>query len=205
MSKQTPTDRPRLYLIRHCRTRWNDDHRVQGSNDIPLSNEGRAQARELAPALERLGIQRIISSPLARALETARIYGAHLGVPVETDPRLVEIDHGDWEGQRSPTLSPALKEAWDAWHSDPLQNHIPGGSETIVEAQARVVGAVREALARHPDQVLLIVTHMHIRATLLCALRGLGLEQFAAQTDRGAAPIAVPDEQIGRIMRGAGR
>lgn len=194
------TDRPRLYLIRHCRTRWNDQRRVQGSRDIPLSTQGLAQARAIAPTLAGLGIDRIISSPLARAVQTADIYAQHLGVPLETDARLREIDHGAWEGERRDQMSLGLAVAWAAWHRDPIHQPIPDGTETMQEAQGRIVEAVRDALVRYPDATILMVTHMHIRATLLCELNGLGLTHFGGQTSRETGPLPATREQLARLL-----
>jgi broad specificity phosphatase PhoE len=191
---------PRLYLVRHCRTRYNEEHRVQGKLDIPLSEGGRQEARANCALLHGLGITRILSSPLLRAVETAQIYAASIDVPVETDPRLREIDHGAWEGDVIEELEANLVSAWHAWRVDPVGQPIPDGSETLEQAQARAVAAVQEAVARHPEDVLLLVMHMHIRAALLCALRGVGLDQFHAQSVRAVAPLPITEEELERIL-----
>jgi len=88
-----------FYLVRHGQTEWNALGRIQGRSDIPLNEVGRAQAQEAAEALEMSGLQAIYSSPLSRALDTASIMAAHLGLP---DPVLldgvIERDYGIAEG-----------------------------------------------------------------------------------------------------------
>src|SRR5690606_21892304 len=88
-----------LALVRHGRTEWNRQRRMQGRADVPLDDHGRAQADAVGQLLSRAVWSVVVSSPLQRAAETARIIGARLGVvePV-TDPRLIERDYGVAEG-----------------------------------------------------------------------------------------------------------
>ena len=91
----------RLAFLRHGITAWNRESRIQGRTDIPLDPEGRDRlARLTLPAEWRDAI--LHASPLSRAIETARILGN--GRPVHTDPRLIEMDWGAWEGQRGHDL-----------------------------------------------------------------------------------------------------
>jgi broad specificity phosphatase PhoE len=87
-----------LVLVRHGESTWNAEERLQGQLDPPLSERGRDQARALAQVVEALGIprDRIISSDLARARETAELIGVEPGA---FDPRWREIDIGEWGGR----------------------------------------------------------------------------------------------------------
>ena len=71
----------RLYLARHGETEWNAIGRLQGHTDVPLNDRGRAQARDLAGAVRKLGIKTIIASDLARARDTAAIIASELDPP----------------------------------------------------------------------------------------------------------------------------
>lgn len=89
----------RLFLVRHGETDWNVAHLLQGSSDIPLNDNGRAQARAAAPYLARIApVTRIVSSDLSRALETAHIFADAMGAEVVTDARWRERSYGVWEG-----------------------------------------------------------------------------------------------------------
>ena len=89
----------RLILVRHGETDWNATHLLQGSSDIPLNDNGRAQARAAAPKLARIApVARIVSSDLSRALETAHIFADAMGAEVVTDARWRERSYGVWEG-----------------------------------------------------------------------------------------------------------
>jgi broad specificity phosphatase PhoE len=83
-----------LHFVRHGETDWNRQGRFQGTQDIPLNDEGRRQARHLAQVWDD-GAEVLVASPLARARETAEILGQRLGLPLAaTDDRLVERDYG---------------------------------------------------------------------------------------------------------------
>ena len=88
----------RLMLIRHGRSTWNAEGRIQGQADPPLDEMGREQARRLAERLHGEPIVALYTSPLLRARETAGIIGQALDVPVTPDERLKEYDVGDVAG-----------------------------------------------------------------------------------------------------------
>ncbi|HJT06251.1 MAG TPA: histidine phosphatase family protein [Stellaceae bacterium] len=93
---------PTIYYVHHGETEWNRAHRYQGRRDSPLTDEGRRQAERVARLLARetsgaSGLA-LVSSPLGRAVATARIVAAALALPIATDERLVEVSLGDWEG-----------------------------------------------------------------------------------------------------------
>ncbi len=92
----------RFILARHCQTNWNLQKRVQGHIDIPLNDDGRLQAKELAVKLRPFGITRIVSSTLSRATETAIIIARNLKsgltAPIHFDDRLKECGYGRLEG-----------------------------------------------------------------------------------------------------------
>lgn len=83
-----------LAVIRHGPTAWNAEGRIQGTTDIPLSAAGRAVVGGWRVPPELAGF-RWVSSPLSRALETARLLGAE----PDLEPLLAEMDHGEWEGR----------------------------------------------------------------------------------------------------------
>lgn len=136
----------RLVLVRHGVTDWNREGRFQGHLDPPLSDVGRTEAAlvgtrvaadpELRPA-------RIVSSSLARALETAEAIGAACDVAVEADPRLIEIGQGDWEGRTHAELEAADGDRYRAWR-DAVGIRQPPGGEPVDAATARVTEVLAE-------------------------------------------------------------
>ncbi|MBI4759502.1 MAG: histidine phosphatase family protein, partial [Chloroflexi bacterium] len=88
----------RLLLVRHGETDWNAEERYQGTTDVPLSAQGRAQAQALTSRMAGEVLDAIYASDLQRAWQTAEVIAAPHGLPVRPEPRLREIDFGAWEG-----------------------------------------------------------------------------------------------------------
>jgi broad specificity phosphatase PhoE len=128
-----------LLLTRHGTTVVGDGVMLGGRLDVLLSPEGRREADALALRLAGVRIDRIISSPMARALETAHTLAN--GRPVEVDERLRELDYGRWEGLTYAEIEgrdPVLRATWEA---DPATTHSPGG-----ESGHEVAGRARSFL-----------------------------------------------------------
>lgn len=92
----------KLYFVRHGLSQFNVERRFAGTIDTPLTPEGRAQARIAAEKAKKLNIDLIISSPLSRAYETAKIIATEINYPkdkIELNPLLAERDYGAIEGQ----------------------------------------------------------------------------------------------------------
>ena len=99
-----------LYVVRHGKTAWNLEHRCQGISDIPLIEEGREKAKELSSLVKTLDIDVVISSPLKRALETAKLL-TNNEMPINIDDRLIERDWGMNEGMVVDSLDQI--DCWD--------------------------------------------------------------------------------------------
>ena len=125
---------PLLYLCRHGQTDWNAEGRIQGQRDIALNERGRRQARRNGDRLrELLGDTMesfdFIASPLSRTVETMRLLREEAGLPAEgfaTEPRLVELHFGDWQGFTIAELARRDPDAVRARESDKW-NYLPDG------------------------------------------------------------------------------
>ena len=101
------------YMIRHGQTAWNAEGRLQGQKDIPLNDTGRAQAAGNGRALKAILRDTVsdfdfVASPLGRTRETMELLRGAMGLDpsaYRTDPRLVEVSFGDWEGHTLPELT----------------------------------------------------------------------------------------------------
>jgi broad specificity phosphatase PhoE len=156
-----------ILLARHGETESNRERRFQGQLDVPLSETGREQARALAgqAAAEEPAIAAIYSSPLVRALETAQIVGAALGLEPRPDPRLMEVDVGAWQSRLKDDVAHEDPEGWAAFGRAGATFRFPGG-ESLAEQQGRVVDALVDVTQRR-DLPALIVCH---RGVVRCAL-----------------------------------
>lgn len=140
----------RLVLLRHGRTAWNDEARMQGHTDVPLDKTGHRQSAAAAQALAALRPVVLVSSDLARARQTAAHVEAATGLVASTDERLREFDVGVRAGMTHDefaTAHPAEHAAWRAGEERPVVD----GAETSSEVRARVVPALRELLISLPD------------------------------------------------------
>jgi probable phosphoglycerate mutase len=151
------TARP-FWFLRHGETDWNAQGLSQGNVDIPLNPNGLAQARAAAELLRGRGIASIVASPLSRALVTAGIAAAALGLPVLIDEALREVRFGVQEGQ-----------PMQDWFSDWIDERFtPAGAEPFAELRARAVGAINRALDL-PAPVL-VVAHGALFRSLRSAM-----------------------------------
>jgi broad specificity phosphatase PhoE len=153
-----------VYLARHGQTAYNLEGRFQGQQPVPLDDTGRAQARELAERALAYSFAALWSSPLLRALETADIVGARLGLEPVQDARLMETDAGDWTDRSFAEVraqSPAMFDAFAA--ADP-GFAFPGG-ESFAEQEVRVAAVLSDVEAG-PLPALVVCHGMVIRAAL---------------------------------------
>jgi broad specificity phosphatase PhoE len=148
----TPND---LWLVRHGETEWSLTRRHTGRTDIPLTAHGEQQAATLQPRLAEIDFALVIASPLQRAYRTAELAG--FAGRIETDPDLMEVDYGQYEGITTAEIRESRPD-WDLW-----RDGCPGG-ETIAEAAARAARVV--ARARAADGPVLLVAHAHMLRTL---------------------------------------
>jgi broad specificity phosphatase PhoE len=113
-----------LLLTRHGHVAA-DDVVLGGQLDLPLTERGRTEVEALGRRLEGVRIDRIVSSPMARALETAQAVAR--GRPIEVDERLRELDYGSWEGLTRTEIEERAAVLWGRWERDPAATHAPGG------------------------------------------------------------------------------
>jgi broad specificity phosphatase PhoE len=144
-----------IYIARHGETTWNAAGRYQGRLDTPLSPLGHAQAKALAGALAPKHVERIISSPLSRCIETAMPLSEQIGVPIETDPLLLEIAHGTWQGRYREEIASTEPDLFRTWREHPERVKFEGG-ESLADVAARWKAFVERF---DPRVNTLIVTH----------------------------------------------
>ena len=140
-----------LYVVRHGETIWNLQHKVQGITDIPLTDKGRKEAEELQELISTLNLDIVISSPLERTRETAKIL-VDSKFPINTDDRIKERDWGMNEGALIDTV-----DTWDCW--DVILNTKVQNIECIQDFMYRVSNFIEDIKNRYKDKNVLVVTH----------------------------------------------
>jgi broad specificity phosphatase PhoE len=167
----------RLILIRHGETDWNVEGRWQGHADVPLNARGRAQAESIAQSLTGAGLAAIYASDLERAWETAEPLARAAGLEVRQDPRLREIDQGEWQGLLVTEIQARYADEFRRRRENPLEVAPPGG-ETAAQVRDRVLAAVQDVLRAHPGQNVAIVSHGLAVAVILAHFRKAPVEKI---------------------------
>lgn len=147
-----------IIIIRHGETEWNQSGRFQGHSDVPLSEEGRAQAEALGRNLIVDQVDAIYASDLIRAMETAAPLAARFGLKVIADPLLRELNFGAWEGRSFTEVNADSPDTMKEFYRDPERAAIPE-SEPFPDFQKRVAGRVREIAAAECGKRVVIVSH----------------------------------------------
>lgn len=162
-----------VFLIRHGQTAWNKERRFLGRSDIPLDDDGHAQARLLTDALRAIPLEAVYSSPLSRAWATAmKISEAH-GLKTGALPGLTELDQGELEGMKGALLADRYPDFYEAWRADPTHVRVPGG-ETLAECQTRAVSSILSTLSqRTTPGPIAIVSHKVAISAVVCDTIGL--------------------------------
>jgi probable phosphoglycerate mutase len=166
-----------LLLIRHGENDYARRGLLAGRlPGVHLNDNGRLQAERVAEALSKMPIRAIYSSPLERALETARPLARRLRLRVEKVPNLLESDVGSWEGKSVRRL--ALSKYWRIVQQSPSRAGHPDG-ETFVQTQTRVVQAIDAICADHkPRDLIACVFHSDPIKLAIAHYIGLPLDRF---------------------------
>ena len=202
-----------VVLTRHGGTTRSKPEQHLGQHlDVPLSDEGRAQAASLGRRLAGVAFDRVVASPLRRAVETARLIVP--GREPETDPRLLEMDYGAWEGLTYEQIAARDGAARRLWEADPAGLACPGG-ESGNEVAARVrsfleaaidevgpgddevgpgddeAGPGADAAPGDPDHRILVVAHSTTDRILLCVALGVPVRDFRRRFVQDPANLTV--------------
>ncbi len=163
----------KLYLIRHGET-ITSGRSYAGRRDVPLTDHGRTQARDIADRLASEPVSFILTSPLSRAVETAEPLARRLGLTPVATAALMEIDFGDHEGRDKSTLGLNLRKS----HAD---IPVPGG-ESLRDVWGRA-GEVARLLLDRRDAVGAVVGHFWINRLLWGRLNGLSFDEACKNRD----------------------
>jgi probable phosphoglycerate mutase len=182
----------RLLLVRHGATTATEEGRFSGEAGVELSDQGRGQAARLGERLAHQNITAIYSSPLSRALDTARIIADHCHVAPLTRDELREISHGRWEGLTRDEVEDQFGQEYAAWDADPF-TFAPSGGESGVAVLARALPVIREMVTRHTGEQVLVVSHKATLRLVLSSLLGFDARGYRDRLDQSPACLNVVD------------
>lgn len=170
-----------LYVVRHGETIWNVEKRVQGITDIQLTERGKLEAKELQELVKSLNIDVVISSPLKRARETAKIL-VDSKLPINVDDRIKERDWGMNEGALIDTV-----DRWDCW--DVVLNTKVQNIECIQDFMYRVSDFIEDIKIKYKDKNVLVVTHSAVSRVIHYLLGSI-------PEDANLSRISIPNLRI---------
>ncbi|MGH7661836.1 MAG: histidine phosphatase family protein [Vulcanimicrobiaceae bacterium] len=164
-----------VLLARHGETTWNLSGRYQGRRESSLSGLGVRQAMALAEALVHFKprIERIVSSPLLRCTATAQFVAERIDLKVETDPRLIEIGHGDWEGRLRDDIMREEPGNWYLWKNEPTEITFSEGDN-----MQKVAERWQSFTSEVPSVPTLVVSHDAVVRAAVCLAQDLSLDDM---------------------------
>jgi broad specificity phosphatase PhoE len=176
-----------ILICRHGETDGTRVRRIMGSLYVPLSDAGRAQCDALARLVAQFDVTTIVTSPLARAAETAEILARALKLEATIDGDLEEVRFGRWEGMTYDEIR--TDPAFAGYVTDPVTCTTPGG-ETIADVQRRGLAAIARARA---GERTLFVSHGDLIRSTLCHFLSMPLGQYRRLRVDNASLSALAD------------
>lgn len=182
-----------LYIMRHGRTDWNNEHRLQGCTDIPLNDEGRKMAKDAVEEYKDIYLDVCYCSPLVRARETAEIFLADRDIPLIFDDRLKEMGFGVYEGFANSFDHPDCPVNVLFFHPEAYTTPVEGG-ESLQELFKRTGEFIKEVV--EPDLAagkdVLIVGHGALNSAIICQIKKRDVSEFWAE--------GIPNCKIQKIL-----
>jgi len=170
-------DKTVLLLIRHGETIANRENIFRGRMDFPLNDNGIIQAKNLAEELSSFSINAIYSSPLLRALDTAKVIAQTTKNKIEISTALINISLGNWEGVPHTEIIRKYPEQYNLWRTEPEKLKIPG-AETLSDVQKRSVDEVNRIVRIHTNSTIAITSHRAVLKPLIAGLIGIAEPYF---------------------------
>lgn len=166
----------KFILVRHGETEANIGGIYSGWTDFPLTEKGNKDIQATARALKRYAdIDIIYSSPLNRALSTAKAISAAINKEIQVVPNLKEMNFGIFDGKEREYIQKNHSSEWDSWLKDYVNYRIPQG-ENLLDVYDRIVDFIDMLIEK--DKSCIIVTHGGIIQTMITHLLDLGLDKM---------------------------
>ena len=149
-----------IIFLRHGQAKNNTERILSGRTPgVPLTDKGMTQAQQTAELLEHMNISAIYSSPIQRAKHTAEIVGKHNSIDVTIDDRLIELDMGKFTNVPYDEIFSSHGNVFMKFYDGELEI-AHNGVETFADVKKRVASIVEEVIEKHPDENVVLVTHM---------------------------------------------
>jgi len=166
----------KIYIVLHGETLWNKEEVFRGRKDIPLNEIGEKQAELVGVYFKDKKISRIVSSPLTRAVQTAKAIEKTTGISIEIKQEFTDINFGIWEGLSIREVERSHATDFKIWKQSPEKLMVRGG-ETLETVRARISTGLADMISTD-DSAIIIVTHRVICKLIVLHLLKIGSEHF---------------------------
>jgi len=168
----------KIYITRHGETKWNQEHRMQGSKNSSLTAKGKEDAQKLQKRLATVEFGRIYASPLGRAVETAEIVKGNRELEVEKVPEFMEMHFGKWEGRTVEEIEEAYGERYRNFWDAP-EKYLPMGGESFDEILSRVERGLKMIAEDGEEEInVLLVAHAVVIKSIYALVKNLPIVEF---------------------------
>jgi probable phosphoglycerate mutase len=182
----------RVFLVRHGATILTAENRFAGATNVPLSEEGREQARRLAVRLSGEKLSAVYASPMDRTYETAGILAEPHQLILQRRDGLREISHGHWEGLTRHEVDERYPNEAAEWEKDPF-TFAPASGESGLDVTARALPVLIEIVRAHPGEKVLLVSHKATIRLLLSSLLGFDPRRYRDNLDQSPCALNIVD------------
>lgn len=169
--------RTTIYLIRHGECAGNREGLFRGRYDFPLNEVGIEQARSLAEELKGVHFDAVYSSPLSRALETAKAICEGRGIEPIVEQGFNNIHLGSWEGKPKKEIAEKFPKEFRLWRTEPEKLRMQG-AETLEKVQTRAVKALARITEERMGEWLAVLTHRAVIKPLIAGILGIPAPYF---------------------------
>ena len=189
----------KIFLVRHGESEWNKLKKVQGQKDIPLTEKGIEQAKLIGKRLINEGIEKIYTSDLKRAYDTASIIGKMLNIDVIPLKELREINFGIWEGLTTDIIKSKFSKERELWLKNPEMLKVKG-AESILELQLRAMNEINKIISNNNIDNVLIVSHSATLKTIILGLLNMDISHFKNMTLNNVSLSIIEFRQYNRVL-----
>lgn len=187
-----------VYLVRHGETAWNKEEIFRGRTDISLNEIGFREAELVGDYLKGKDIHVIYSSPLSRAMETARSIAQVFNLKVQPLEGIIDMSFGKWEGLPLKEVQTRDGELYRQWREEPHLVTLPGG-ESLDEVRVRAMAALEEVIRYHKGMNIVLVSHRVINKVIICGILGIANSHFW-QIGQGTAAVNLIQYKEGKYI-----
>jgi len=162
-----------IILVRHGQTAWNKAERFRGHADIPLDEIGLVQAQAVAKRIAQQWKPSVIyAGPLSRTLQTAQPTADLFNLMVRSEPGLIDVDCGNWQGYSPDEVRAKWSNEYDMYLHNPLHFQFPNG-ESLEAARLRAFQRMSELTEEHAGRTIMLVSHTALNRLILLSVLGM--------------------------------